>query len=383
MASSNARGRRAWADGGAMSDAARFGMVGWRTGNPNVPGQQSLEGLEHGAVEHDARFQRLSKFTDLPKGAKGATSRATTQADVLHGRHNKSGEKVAPGLEDYGLTARSVRGRFGGLLDRAMERAQRSGSTTPVGQHFYGVTERAKIADAARTAEIPFETMTAMTALTSPQVPWSKNGRDVNLGIAEDIAHHSAAGLPGLPKVETGLPEQMAVAQDVWDDPSKTTYDVTRGPKVQSFHQNFTHPYHPEGRATIDTHMIAGAAPHITEKAQREQMLKKRGVYEFFDHHLGAEASKRGLSVEEAQSVAWHQHKYENETGATGRNVHDTAMAKQASMEGTGEMHGQRDLFGGEVRRAQTRHLSSGEKVAEARRNLPLQGRQWRPGEPI
>lgn len=377
-----ARGRRAWADGKRMSDNAFYGLQGWRTGDPNVPGQQQIPGTESGSVDRDARFERQRLYTDLPAGTPGKTSSKVTQADVEHGRHQK-GAKVGPGMNDLGLDARSVRRRFGGLMDRAMERAQAQGSSTPQGQHFYGVTERSKIADAARRNDLPFETMTGMTAVTSPQVPWSKGGRDVNLGIAEDVARHNAAGLPGMPAVETGLPEMMEKAREIWDE-GKTPYDVVKeGPKVKSFHQNFTHPYHPQGRGTVDTHMVGAAAPHITEKKDRESIIDRSGAYEYIDSHIRHEGSRRGLAVEEAQSVIWHQQKFENEQGTTGKNAHAQRMAKMASVEeGSKEIHGQRDIFGGEVNNPRPKYETEPDKVKEARARMLSQD-QFRGDGPI
>jgi hypothetical protein len=370
-----------------------YAQMGWRSAAP-------LEQEEFGDVEgakgwgekgvERPRIDPLPRWEDMPERKVNAAEARASGGELTSTGNRATQESVRGRLAaEYGQTPEAMGRRQGFLMDTAKERAHEQRRGDPEGQHFYGRTERAKISEAARRQNVSFDTMTTMAATVSPQMPWSREGEDVNLEIAETVAEHMASGRPGSPKTSTGLPAQIGKAMIAHGIDAPITRDLNPiGLKVQSFEQNFMQPYDRRGRTTVDTHAITGMTGLPKERA--EGMLHNvTGGYEAADHVQRQEAERRGLVGTEGQSVAWHQQKHLNESDLTGRSAHDTVMAKSFSATGDQrETHGQQTVFGGEERIHPSARATASAKVerlydARPKQNANLSVEQWRPGEPL
>lgn len=300
------------------------------------------------------KLQPLRRYEDIPPRKVSAQEAKESRGRLQSTRNEVTQQSIEGRLQnDFGVRMDHARNRAGFLIDTALERAHSTGQKEPTGQRFYGETERAKIGKAARRQGLPFETMTGMTAEMSPQVGWQREGRDVNLNIAEQVAEHERTGAPGKVQLETGLPSSVARAEQVFHE-GKTPHDLPgrstpRGaPKVQSFYQNFMNPHDPRGRTTVDTHAITGMTGLPKERG--ESILRIAGGYEAMDASMRQAATSRGLTGPEGQAVAWFEQKRRNEGGLTGRSAHNVTMAKMHAAEAQErEVSGQQDVFGSET----------------------------------
>jgi len=328
-----------------IHDSTTYAQMGFRTGDPNIQGQTELDlGGGPGVAKPRHRYHRT--WGDIhERKVKVAEARETGQEPTQKmGRQDMEAREA-----DIGVTPDRMSRRAAYLLDTSQERAGVSG--IPEGREFYSRTERPKIGEMARRQDVSFETAAGAVAATSPQVPWQKYGRDTNIEVAETAVEHAVKGRPGIPKTETGLPDQIAVAMELTRNPGADVSEYTKdGPKIKSFEQNFVTPYHPENRATVDAHMVEGLT-EIPLKKDRENFLGRAGNYEMVSDAIESESARRGLAVEEGQSVMWHQQKYLNEAGITGRDARGMARARVAAASSgdkpaVSEIPGQLDIAG-------------------------------------
>lgn len=291
--------------------------------------------------------------------------------------------------QQTGVTLEGMSQRAGHLLDTSKGRV--GIGRDPEGQHFYA-QERRRIAQTARRQNVSPETMTSATAITSPKTRWASGEEPVrypNLEAAEAVAEHSREGLPGTPEVESALPEMMGKAREIIESPGTRAADVVKeGPKVASFEQNLLSPHHPEGRATVDTHMVEALTglQGTESKDPRSSFIGRRGRYEMSAEAIAQESKRRGLTPEEGQAAIWAEQKRRNESGATGREEGSMArtMAQATSgRRGERAVTGQTDIFGGEVPPPDAREAAVAKRDQE-RRYTP-RSRVSRPGvdEPL
>ena len=310
-----------------------YAQMGYRSTNPNVVNQEQFPELETKPEE------RLPSWGDMPAQKVRGTGNTTTRADVEQRM-----------LAEHNLTLSQVEANIGAAIDRAHERA---GGREMEGARFYP-EERNRIGRTARqlrgipgAEDVPNLTprgLIGATAVTSPRNPYVDRGEYRNIESATGIARALAAGehdveeLSAAGKVLGGSAEKAAT---ILTTPGISARDLTvsrTALKVPSFDQNLAEPYRPDGRATIDAHMIQLATGHSAQEAER--VLSGTGGYEFFEEGMQRAARRRGLAVEEAQSIAWHQKKHEDE--ADERYV---GAANFSVGGGNQEIEGQQALF--------------------------------------
>lgn len=316
-------GRR-WAGGAPVSTRQQYGLLGYSSVKGPGPEQAAFD------------------FSDTPGAAEQRYHPVRLWEHMTVGEREHTVNRLKP----YGVTPASIGRNIGSLIDRGFDKAaeeQRSGriagpDVEPEGQRFYHGgpgSARGELGALARQQGVPFEVATAMRASVSPRTKLPSERR-----AAESVFAHPLQG-PGAdaPIQGVGIQKQaqkaLAIrkayvrrgehpsdvevprrsrAGGVLRDERKTNpaYGQTlmqsalSGPKVEAYYGAYTRPDDPRTKTAVDTHMIGGAAPHLSVAEQEHMMRNVPGASELIDYHTRQEAKKRGLAGPEAQSVAWH-----------------------------------------------------------------------------
>jgi len=247
----------------------------------------------------------------------------------------------------YGVTMASAIHNHGALIDQALREG-------PEGQRFYagraqdttGQTGRDALVQRSREHDTPFHVLAAVRGVLSPR----SNVHDELTNLDTAVRHMKAnpdhegpipgiGGLAGTRNSTNAAAILKAHHQGIHPldaerpaGASGKMRKVIDSPKVASYIQGYTHP--DTARPTIDTHAVAGMAPHLPKSAPRqetgksdrngkpflqpvsrghadwvpnqEDALNPSGSYEFYAHAAEQAAHRRGLTGPEAQSIAWH-----------------------------------------------------------------------------
>jgi len=331
-----------------------YAQLGFRSGDPNVEGQMSLDSLPEAdpAWQHEdvkgPEFERLQQWSDIPDRKVSAAESRQTGVPKFTGKprpeiESEEAEKTGTNIDD--MTRRA-----GFLLDESQRRAGVQG--VGQGRDFYASTEPKRIGAAATRQRVSYATMASATGVMSPQTAWYERGRYPNLEGAERTVEAALQGEEGLPEIETGLPEMQAHAKTIAENPGTRSTDLLKGgPKVRSFEQNLLTPHEEEGRATVDVHMVQGITD-IEDKKEQQKFLGRTGRYEMSAEAIKRASQQRGLYPEEGQSLGWHEQKKRNITGASGRASGSMGKGRAQSTDidpSQAELLGQRTIMGGEV----------------------------------
>jgi hypothetical protein len=337
---------------GRSLTAADYRQRGWKSSAEAGPGQHTFDLQGSPELDASSRSQPLKRWEDM---------------------HPEEQRKVADHLQaNYGITMRNAIHNHGVLIDKGFLAA--GDHAEAFGQRFYRggddnqLAHREITAMVAKKHDLPVHVVAAMRASVSPRNNVDKELEHVEAAIAHVKGNPGSTYNPKLPSKAIDHPDfirgigglagqrgaQKAAeilrqhgqgihpldATDPRTDKKTRNKGVPdrlldeRGnPKVNRYLQSYTHP--DEADTAIDTHAVGGMAPHLPKQAPKvmnakgfeqpvpeshpdwhanqEDSLNRAGAYQFFDYAARTAAKKRGLTSSEAQSIAWHQERYERQ----------------------------------------------------------------------